>query len=234
LKALYGYTFSGKFLYEEQEEFLIDFGMRPSPMPAIWRMSIPGGGILLVLQYSDDFLISSTDALSNRFEIEWKPHADWFLQARIRQDSNGNISLDQYHYAKSVVGRYLPTASTTPSPTDLRKFASPLPTNMVWTRTNLSKTLSDVVSLETEYGFWFIEAVGSLNFLSNTAYEELFAIRKACKHMHLPGRIHFQVLLHLLHHLRCHSPQALTYYRDASKSPIAQMLQEAGHATVDP
>ena len=64
---------------------------RPSPMPAIWRMSIPGGGILLVLQYSDDFLISSTDvifknkfqkALSNRFEIEWKPHADWFLQAQ--------------------------------------------------------------------------------------------------------------------------------------------------------
>ena len=24
-----------------------------------------------------------------------------------------------------------------------------------------------------------------------TAYEELFAIRKACKHMHLPGRLHF-------------------------------------------
>jgi len=123
LKALYGYTFSGKFFYKEQEEFLIDFRMRPSPMPAIWRMSIPGGGILLVLQYSDDFLISSTDAifknkfqkaLSNRFEIEWKPHADWFLQARIRQDSDGNISLDQHRYAKSVVGRYLPTASTTP------------------------------------------------------------------------------------------------------------------------
>jgi hypothetical protein len=42
LKALYGYTFSGKCLYEEQEEFLIDFGMQPSPMPANSRMSIPG------------------------------------------------------------------------------------------------------------------------------------------------------------------------------------------------
>jgi hypothetical protein len=50
-------------------------------------------------------LISSTDAifknkfqkaLSNRFEIEWN--------ARIRQDSDGNISLDQQRYAKSVVG----------------------------------------------------------------------------------------------------------------------------------
>ena len=44
----------------------------------------------------------------------------------------------------------------------------------------------------------------------------------------------FQALLHLLHHLRCHSPQALTYYRDVSKLPIAKMLQEAGHTTVDP
>ena len=90
------------------------------------------------------------------------------------------------------------------SSTDLRKFASPLPTNMVWTKTNSSKALSNVVSLETEYGFRFIEAVCSLNFLSNTAYEELFAICKVCKHMHLPG-IHFQALLHLLHHLCCHS-----------------------------
>ena len=125
-----------------------------------------------------------------------KPHADWFFQARIQQDANGNISLDQHRYAKSVVGQYLPTASPTPSPTDLRKFASPLPTNMVWTKANSSKTNTDVVDLETEYGFRFIEAVGSLNFFSNTAYEELFAIRKACKHMHLPGRLHFQALLH--------------------------------------
>jgi hypothetical protein len=106
---------------------------------------------------------------------------------------------------------------------------------MVWTKANSSKTKTDVVDLETEYGFRFIiEAVGSLNFLSNTAYEELFAIRKACKHMHLPGRLHFQALLHLLHHLRCYSPQALTYYRDVTKSPLATMLQEAGYAAVDP
>jgi len=65
-------------------------------------------------------------------------------------------------------------------------------------------------------------------------YEELFAIRKACKHMHLPGCLHFQALLHLLHHLRCYSPQALTYYRNVTKSPLATMLQEAGHAAVDP
>ena len=89
MKALYGYTFSGKFLYEEQEEFLISFGMQSTPMPALWCMHLPGGGVLLVLQYYwDNFLIASTNAiikskfktaLSTRFEIEWKPYADWFL-----------------------------------------------------------------------------------------------------------------------------------------------------------
>jgi len=193
--------------------------------------------------FCDNFLIASTDAiiknkfktaLSTCFEIEWKPHADWILQVRIQQDANGNISLDQHRYANSVVGQYLPTASPTPSPTDLRKFASPSPTNMVWTKANSSKTKTDVVDLETEYGFRFIEAIGSLNFLSNTAYEELFAIRAACKQRHLPGCLHFQALLHLLHHLRWNSPQALIYYRNVTKSPLAAMLQEAGHAAVDP
>jgi hypothetical protein len=104
MKVLYGYTFSGKFLYEEQEEFLISFGMQSTPMPTLWRMHLPGSGILMVLQYSDDFLITSTDAiikdkfktaLSTHFEMEWKPQADWFLQARIRQDASGNISFSE-------------------------------------------------------------------------------------------------------------------------------------------
>ena len=40
MKALYGYTFSGKLLDEEQEKFLISFGMRSTPMPALWRMHV--------------------------------------------------------------------------------------------------------------------------------------------------------------------------------------------------
>jgi hypothetical protein len=160
LKALYGYTFSGKFLYKEQEEFLIDFGMRPSPMPAIWRMSIPGGGILLVLQYSDNFLISSTDAIfKNKFQ---KP----FPTASRSNGSHMRIGSFRPVFDKTPMETFLWISIAMPSPllgdiyqlprprlssTDLRKFASPLPTNMVWTKTNSSKALSNVVSLETEY-----------------------------------------------------------------------------------
>jgi hypothetical protein len=64
-----------------------------------------------------------------------------------------------------------------------------------------------------------------LNFLSNTAYEELIAIRKAYKHMHLPGCLHFQALLHLLHHLRCYSLQA--FLPRCSKRPGTLLLIQA-------
>jgi hypothetical protein len=68
MKALYGYIYSGKFLNEEQEEPLISFGMQSTPMPALWRMHLPGGGVLMVLQYSEDFLIASTDTIiKNKF-----------------------------------------------------------------------------------------------------------------------------------------------------------------------
>ena len=83
MKALYGYTFSGKFLYEEQEEFLVSFGMQLTSMPALWRMHLPGGGVLMVLQYSDDFLIASTDAIiKNKFNTALSTRLDQseFLQ----------------------------------------------------------------------------------------------------------------------------------------------------------
>ena len=53
--------------------------MQLTPMPALWRMHLPGGGVPMVLQYSDDFFIASTDVIiknkfktahSTRFEIE--------------------------------------------------------------------------------------------------------------------------------------------------------------------
>ena len=90
-----------------------------------------------------------------------------------------------------------------------------------------SKDKQAVKELELTYGFRPIEAIASLNFLSNTAYEELFAIRKLCTVMSLPGEKHFQALLHLLHHIRCHPPKALCYYRDTAQSPLHSLLATA-------
>jgi hypothetical protein len=235
LKALYGYTYSGKLLYEEQAEFLEKYGMRQTVMVALWKKTLPNEKMLLVLQYSDDFLAACDDpacleefkaAISTRFDVEVKPNADWYLQARIRQDLDGNIVLDQQRYSKSIVQRYIPNSSPEPSVRDLEKYESPLPNNFKWTKDENSTSKDEVKSLEDEYGFRYIEAVGSLNYLANTATEELFAIRKACKHMDKPGRNHFKTLLHLLHHLRCYPTQGIIFHRDWKDSSVYKMLLE--------
>jgi hypothetical protein len=172
LKALYGYTYSGKLLYEEQAEFLEKYGMRHTAIIALWKKSLPNGKILLVLQYSDDFLAACDDpqsledfktAIGKRFDIEIKPRADWYLQARIRQDADGNIVLDQQRYSKSIVQRYLPNSPDTPTPEDMARYRSPLPHTFKWTKEDNRKEKDEVQALENEYGFRYIEAVGSLN-----------------------------------------------------------------------
>ena len=232
LKALYGYTMSGRLLFEEQAEFMKEFGLQETSVIALWKKDLPDGQFLLVLQYSDDFLAAGPPeelerfklAISKRFDVEIKPRADWYLQARLRQDADGNVLLDQQRYSKSIVQRYLPNSSLDPTPDDVKKYRSPLPYDFKWTKDDNSRTRKDVQALEDEYGFRYIEVVGSLNYLANTATEELFAIRKACRHMNLPGRKHFQGILHLLHHLRCHPTQAIVFYRDWRNAPVYKML----------
>ena len=116
--------------------------------------------------------------------------------------------------------RYLPNAPLEASPKDLTMYSSPLPSEFCFTADDNSPDTEAVVILEKEYGFCMIELAGSLNYLAHTAFEELFAIHKICQFTRLPGRPHFHAALHLLHHLCCHPPQAIKFYRNPSHSPL--------------
>jgi len=157
LKALYGYTFSGRLLYDDQAEFLRNYGLRETEVIALWKMKVQGG-MLLVLQYVDDFLAAGPTraledfkvALAKRFDIETQPRADWYLQACIRSDSEGNILLDQQRFSKSIVRRYLPNSPEFATPDDIGKYRSPLPAGFKFTKDD-SATAEEVPALEDEY-----------------------------------------------------------------------------------
>ena len=235
-KALYGYNYSGKFLYEDQAEFLRQEGLEESGLPGLWIKHLPNGGTLLFLHYVDDILSACTDdrihqeflsSLGQRFDVETRPRADWYLQTRIQQDKDKNITLDQTRYSKSMVQRFLPNLyEQAVTPKELRKYAAPLSLEAELSMKDCSEDVSEVESLEQEYGFRFIELVGAFNWLSYTCYEEIFAIRKLCRFISKPGRPHFQAALHLLHHFRCHPPRPLIYYHDLQNAPITRMLKE--------
>jgi hypothetical protein len=45
--------------------------------------------------------------------------------------------------------------------------------------------------------------------------------------MQLPGRNHFLILLHLLHHVRCDHNTGTKFYSDVTESPLAKYLEKA-------
>jgi hypothetical protein len=145
--------------------------------------------------------------LSKRFEIESNDHANWYLQAHINQDADGNITLDQSQYARSIVERYLPNAPTDPSESDLEQYHNPLPIVFKFTKEDCSAADAEVKILESDFGCRVISVAGSFNYLANTAYEELFSIRKLCRFIQHPGLPHFRGAVHMFHHLRCYLHQ---------------------------
>jgi hypothetical protein len=108
-----------------------------------------------------------------RFVVDSKPYISWFLQARIRQDKDKNIKLDQTRYALSIIERYLPHAST-PTPGDMKKYQSPLQYDFKWTKDDNSDHETCKAGLEHEYGIKLLEVAGSLNYLANTDTQFLF------------------------------------------------------------
>ena len=133
LKALHGYTYSGKFLYEEQAEFIINtLGFtKCQSAPALYFKRLPNNGLALLFQYSDDILIAATypqqcqlyiEKFHKCFDIEHSPHASWYLQAQLSQYANYNIMLDQSCYSKSIIQHYLPNTSTTITKDDMNTY----------------------------------------------------------------------------------------------------------------
>jgi hypothetical protein len=218
-------------------------GFRPAKLlPAIWIKDLNEDGLVNILQYLDNFLVALTcqqaksqfrTAISKRFNVEWQERADWYLQARISQDSHQNISINQCQYAIAIIDCYLPYTDP-PTEDAMEKYKTPLPKSFVWTVADCSDSPLKVQELEDKFGFKMRTVIGSLNYLANTAFEELYAICKACRYMHLPGRKHFVAVRHLLHHLRCHPPKAIKYYHDSRNSPLYEHLKENSLKHLDP
>jgi hypothetical protein len=154
--------------------------------------------------------------LKQRFSVSHKARADFYLQARIRSDVNGNIYLDQQRYAMAIINRNLTTFDPSPSKKDKQKYWHPETSTNKWTKLDNLNNINNVKQLEQKYNLQYKEAVGSLNYLCNTFPRGLYTIRKLCKFMNLPGSSHFCLLVHFLCNLRCHPLSALVFYHNVS------------------
>ena len=124
-----------------------------------------------------------------------------------------------------MVQRFIPNiANQEITKSDARKCRSPPPADIALSKDDRSKTKEELEQLENEFGFRFIELLGCYNWLSYTCHKELCAICKLCCFMSMPGRLHFQAALHLLHHFCCHPPKPLIFFHNRRESPAHRML----------
>ena len=50
----------------------------------------------------------------------------------------------------------------------------------------------------------------------------------------MPSEPHFEAMLHYLHHIRCHPPNALCFYKDVQTSPLYGLIQSANLSHINP
>jgi hypothetical protein len=148
---------------------------------------------------SDDTLLTFETKLSERFNLETKGQAHWYLATRITQLASYDIILDQTRYCNSILKKYLESVGCK---NVSRKHTIPLPCDFVPTSEDCSETEEKAAILMDEYKLDYASCIGSLIYLSQTHSDIIFAVNKLARYMQKPGKIHIEALVHLLRYLR--------------------------------
>ena len=153
--------------------------------------------------------------------------AHWYLQARLQQNDDYSIVLDQSRYMSLICNKFLPSHPINNiTSEDKLKHSSPLPANFEVTKKDCLSDLMQVNQLEQEYGFKYSSAIGMLIFLLNTGTPLHFAIRKLARFNVLPGKIHYKALITLLHHIRTHRcDYGLKFYPPGHEPPFYDLVR---------
>ncbi len=204
--------------------------------------SVHGNNFLCLLNAVDDQLcFSDCDdmrrdfeaAVKKAFDVDFLGQAHWYLQARITQNTDYSITLDQSRYAALTCTRFIPTLPiATITDADRERYRSVLPFGFIATKEDQANDMLEVQRLEDEYGFKYASVIGMFIFSMNTFTSLHFAIRKLAKFMIRPGRNHYAATAHLLRHLRCNTRTGgITYYADISQAPVTKLLASIGAPT---
>jgi Reverse transcriptase (RNA-dependent DNA polymerase) len=233
-KAAYGIHAAGRLWAEEQFSWYIEYEFTQSTVdPSLFYFN-KGKDWIVLLSYCDDtaYFASSDEvrkrfetAMCKRFECKLMNQMHWFLQARITQHANFDITIDQSRYAVSMCSRFLPNHElVSPSVKDWNMYLATLTANTVFTKKDCCSDSSEYKRLVDEFGFEYLVAIGCLLWILNTCPRLQFSIRKLATFTQSPGRLHFKAVLHLLHHIRCHHNAGFQYYSDVFDAPVSRLL----------
>jgi hypothetical protein len=177
---------------------------------------------------SEQTIVAFETKLSERFNLELKGQAHWYLASRITQLASHDIILDQTRYCKAIIKKYLDSVGCK---NVSRKHTIPLPCDFVPTSEDCSESEEKAAILVEEYKLDYASCIGSLIYLSQTRTDIIFAVNKLARYMRRPGKAHFDALAHLLRYLRDNNNYGVRFFSDYSSSPLYQHLNSHGLPT---
>ena len=142
-RALYGLATSGKYWYEELNEYLIYIGFKKSTVDPCYYSRTTNLGIVRMINYVDDTLYFGTtdeaeeefvNDLKKRFKFNLMGKASWYLGMKIDYNTQG-ATIDQQLYANSIANKLIKKGINilprdTPLPTDIILSKKDCPPNI--------------------------------------------------------------------------------------------------------
>ena len=205
-RALYGLATSGKYWYEDLDEYLQLIGFRKSTVDPCFYSRKTKAGILRLINYVDDTLyFGTTDEseeefvkeLRNRFNFNLLGTASWYLGIKINYNKLG-ATIDQQLYAKSIVNKLVKKG------TDIYPRNTPLQPDITLTKRDCPTTPAIQQEIDAKYSsIHFRSVIGALIYLSSGTRPDItFATVKLAKYAHAPGENHYKALTWLLGYIQ--------------------------------
>ena len=141
-KALYGDVTASKCWDDELSSWLINnYGFRRCLSAQSIFIKEENGNKLVIVNAVDDKLYFSTcedmrkkfeEAIAKRFDVDLLGQAHWYLQSRVTQPANFDVTVNQSRYIALIVSRFLPSIDINNlTDAQLKRFSAPLPYDFV-------------------------------------------------------------------------------------------------------
>ena len=132
-----------------------------------------------------------------------------------------SIYVDQARYATSIVAKYLDTAKVKVC---TKFYNTTFLADMIFTKEDVFTSDEQVEKLTGKFNISYRACIGSLIYLLSTRMELIFAVHELSKFSENPGKVHFEISIHLL---ICNKSLGLNYYADLNDAPVTDLFRQA-------
>ena len=106
-----------------------------------------------------------------------------------------------------------------------------MPADIIFTKGDISTSDEKVEKLTREFNIHYRACIGSLIYLFSTKVDLSFTLHKLAKFSANPGKVKFEVLIHILIYIRYNKTFGLKYFTDMNDAPVTDLLRQASIKT---